>query len=222
MRAFTFALVIAASHVAAAQVVSCPEPDTTASWFRVARAWNTETPHSWTNDALRQRLLALEHDDQADRTDFGARWQDSAYSHSLARADSGRARALAAILDSVGFPGRSVVGAKGADAAMRIAQHNGVLQPRMLALAKALPRGEVSPEAVAMMEDRLLVASGKPQIYGSQFSTRPSGLFALDPVADLSQLAARRDSAGLLPLAINACMMEQAGMHIDRSSLPPP
>jgi hypothetical protein len=205
-----------------AQGASCPEPDTTAAWFRVIKAWHMEKPGAWTNDALRQRLLDLEREDQADRVDFGARWQDSIYGRQLLQADSARARALTAILDSVGFPRRSLVGAKGADAAMRIAQHNGQLQPRVFALAKALPRGEVSPEALAMMEDRLLVAQGKPQRYGSHFSGLASGKFALAPVEDPRQLAARRDSAGLMPLSLNVCMMNESGMQIDRSSLPPP
>jgi hypothetical protein len=200
---------------------SCPSPDTTAAWYHVIKAWQTETPRSWTNDALRERLLDLVREDQADRVDFGSRWSDTVYARKLLRADSARARALTAILDSVGLPTRSMVGAKGADAAMLIAQHNSELQPRVLALAKALPRGQVSPEAVAMMDDRLLVAQGKPQLYGSQFSSRPTGLFALDPVADMRELPARRDSAGLMPLPLYVCMIEQSGIKVDRASLPP-
>lgn len=223
MRVIWAGLVLLLTQVAptAAQVRACADPDTTAEWYRVIKRWTTEAPGSWTNDALRLRLLAMQREDQADRVDFGAKWNDTTYARRLLHADSSRAQALAAILDSVGLPTRAMVGAKGADAAMLIAQHNGSLQPRVLALAKALPPGSVSPEALALMEDRVLVSQGLPQIFGSQFSAKAGGLFKLDSVADMSRLAERRNAAGLPPLPLYVCYMEENGMKIDRSSLPP-
>jgi hypothetical protein len=70
--------------------------------------------------------------DQAARRDLGARVGDSAYVRALISGDSARVEAMSAILDEFGLPGRALVGAAGADAAMLIVQHNAALQTRAL------------------------------------------------------------------------------------------
>jgi hypothetical protein len=215
------ALVAASTFAVPASAQGCSAPDTTALWYRLRRAWTTEEPHGWTNDSLRRRLLEMERDDQAERRDFGMRWNDTIYVRSLMRTDSLRALELESILDHFGVPTRALVGAKGSDAAMIIVQHNPRLEPRVLAMAKALPRGYVSMEKLAMLEDRLLVAARQPQIYATQFSSGGSGVFRLDSLADPAHVASRRDSAWLPPLASYVCQLEQTGIRIDRSTLPP-
>jgi hypothetical protein len=125
------------------------------------------------------------------------------------------------ILARFGLPTRTMVGPAGADAAMLIVQHNWSLQERVLALAKALPPGEVSAEKVGMLEDRILVHQGKPQRLGTQFTPGPDGVFRFPPVSDPETLDARRAAVGMPPMRHYLCLVEEAGLRVDRASLPP-
>ncbi len=199
----------------------CPPPDTTARWARVHRAWSTETSAQWTNDSLRHVLLRLAQEDQAIRADFGARIGDSAYRRQLMRQDSSLATTMRIILDRFGVPTRDMVGPAGADAGMLIVQHNWPLQEQVLALARALPPGQISPERLGMLEDRVLVHRGHAQRLGTQFTAGPDGLFRLEPILDTVGLDARRAAAGMPPMRQYVCLLEAEGMHVDRRSLPP-
>jgi hypothetical protein len=197
------------------QAISCPAPDSLAPWVQVLRTWKTEVPGQWTNDSLRRVLLAMADADQAARREFGARAGDSVFAKQLMADDSVRAKAMSAILDRFGLPGRSLVGAAGSDAAMLLVQHNGPLQARALTLANRLPAGQVSPEALAMLEDRLAVSEGRPQRYGTQFSLGPDTIFRLAPMAPVPDLAARRARAGLPPMSLYVCWLKESGMRVD-------
>jgi hypothetical protein len=199
---------------------TCPPLDSTAAWAQVNRAWSRETAGSWSNDSLRQVLLGLEASDQADRESLATRLNDSAYVHRLNRADSARAVELAGILDRFGLPTRSMVGAAGSDAAMLIVQHNGALQAPVLRMAIALPPGDISPQTLAMLEDRVRTNDGQPQRYGTQFTIRNDGHLVFAPTESLAGLESRRAAAGLPPLAQYVCLMEGSGLQIDRSTLP--
>jgi len=206
--------------LAALQADSCPPIDTTAAWVRTSRAWSSEAGLRWSNDSLRRVLLALGERDQAPRAEFGARAGDTLYARKLISLDSTLAVELTVILDRFGLPTRSMVGPAGSDAAMLLVQHSWSLQERVLALAKALPPGEISPEKLAMLEDRVLEHRGEPQRFGTQFTLGKDGLFRFAPTAELAGLDARRAAAGMPPLALYVCLMESAGMRIDRASLP--
>jgi len=200
---------------------SCPPLDSLAPWAVVNRTWSIETGLRWSNDSLRQVLLGLAEQDQAARKDFGARIMDSAYARELGDLDRDLAARLSAILDRFGLPTRSMVGAAGSDAAFLVVQHNHSLQKRVLGLARRAPAGEVSPQALAMLEDRVLVHEGRRQRFGTQFTIQADGRMRFAETEEPSGLAARRTAAGLPPLSQYTCLMEEAGMVIDRSSLPP-
>lgn len=202
------------------QIPICPPLDSTATWAQANRAWSQEAGQSWSNDSLRRVLLGLRDQDQSARTDFGFRFQDSVYVRQLTTLDSVLATTMAEILDRFGLPTRSMVGAAGSDAAMLIVQHNWSLQERVLALADALPLGQLSPQALAMLEDRVRVRQGKPQRFGTQFNAGTDGIFRFAATSELADLAARRAQAGLPPLTQYVCLLEEAGMRVDRSSLP--
>jgi hypothetical protein len=203
------------------QRVRCDEIDTASAWARVSRAWSSEKDVSWSNDSLRRVLLSLQERDQAARANFGSRVTDTLYVRELMRLDSTVAAAMTTILERFGLPTRAMVGPAGSDAAMLIIQHNWPLQERALALAKASPAGQISPEKVAMLEDRILVHQGKPQQFGTQFTLAADGVFRFAPVSDLSGLSARRAAAGIPPLDQYVCLLEASGMRVDRASLPP-
>jgi hypothetical protein len=217
----TIAAIAITAPVLAAQRPPCPPMDSTATWARVNREWSADRNRGWSNDSLRLVLLALEKEDQAARRDFGALTGDTAYFRRLVAADSVRSATLIAIIDKVGLPTRSMVGPDGAAAVMLMVQHAvPALQERVLDMTKALAAGEISPPALAMLEDRVLVHQGRRQRFGTHFTLAPEGVFRFAPTDDLAGLAARRDAAGLPPLNLYVCLMEEAGMRIDRSSLP--
>ena len=205
----------------AAQSRTCAPLDTTAAWAQVNRAWSTERPAGWSNDSLRRVLLALADTDQAARKDFGARATDTTYGRQLMTLDSTLARRMSGILDRFGLPTRAMVGAAGADAAMLIVQHNWSLQERVLALTDSLPPGQLSPQAVAMLEDRVRVHEGHTQRFGTQFTLGPDKRFHFAPAEDVAHLDTRRAAAGMPPMRQYVCLLESTGMQVDRGSLPP-
>ena len=219
----TIAVVITASLLAptaSAQSTKCVI-DSTAPWAINNRSWSRESGATWSNDSLRRVLLALERQDQEPRRDFGTRANDSTYVRQLIALDQQTSAAVKDILDRFGLPTRSMVGAAGASAVFMVVQHSASLQERVLDLAKRAPPGEVPPAPLAMLEDRVLTKAGKPQVYGSQFTVTPEGRARFAVIADPGGLAARRERAGLPPFDVYICLIEESGLRVDRSTLPP-
>ncbi len=166
------------------------------------------------DSALRQELLTLVQADQAEREGFAAAAasNDTAYLMRLLAADSARTARLQEIVATLnGWPGASLVGEDGADAAFLILQHSPSheFQKQMLPMLKeAARRGEADPQDVALLTDRLLVQEGKPQRYGSQFSVI-EGELVLDPIEDEANVDQRRAQIGLPPLAEYLKMAEE-------------
>ncbi|MFD7341087.1 DUF6624 domain-containing protein, partial [Streptomyces violascens] len=120
--------------------------------------------------------------------------------------DADNAQALVTLVAEGGWPGRSRVGEEGCRAALVIAlhaDHDRSLQSRLLdALHQAATRGEATPAQWAHLQDRLLVNSGKPQLYGTQYVYRPNesgGRLELLPVDEPDALDRRRAQVGLSP-----------------------
>ena len=195
--------------------------DSTASWVQVNRAWATGGGR-WTNDSLRGILLSLLREDQDVRKDAGARATDSSYVKQVEAVDRRLSDSVSALLDKFGFPGRSVAGGLGTSALFTLAQHSASLQERVLSLAKQAPPGEAPPHLLATLEDRILVRQGKPQRFGTEFLFGPDGRLRLARVDDIRGMVARRREAGLPPMELYVCLMEENGMRIDRTTIPPP
>jgi hypothetical protein len=143
---------------------------------------------------LAARLLAMGEADQAMRQ--GAPWDGAL---DIAHTDQ-----LKAIIAEYGWPSVSLVGWYASDAAWLIAQHACHDLPFMkevLATLKDLPGGEeVRLSHVALLEDRILMFEGKPQLYGSQFRGTGADMVPHE-IADPDGLDARRAAVGLEPWA---------------------
>ncbi|MGW3447389.1 DUF6624 domain-containing protein [Streptomyces sp. NPDC001076] len=103
-----------------------------------------------------------------------------------------------------GWPGTSLVGEEGAEAAWLLAQHadrDPEFQRRALELLlAAVDAGEAPARHMAYLTDRCRVAAGRPQVYGTQYGSdgvagRPY------PIEDVEGLDARRAEVGLEPHA---------------------
>jgi hypothetical protein len=139
--------------------------------------------------ALRAELLAMMDEDQAGTGDFNAR----------------QAR-LAEIFDEHGWPGWRLVGEDGSTAAWVIVQHADLdveFQRRGLALLEdAVAAGDASPGDLAYLVDRVRVADGLPQVYGTQWTPDDDGVWQpRTPIEDEANVDARRAEAGLGTLA---------------------
>lgn len=76
------------------------------------------------------------------------------------------------IVAEIGWPSISKVGEDGSRAAWLLVQHADhdiPFQQHCLALMKDVPEGDINKGDIAYLEDRILVNSGKPQLYGTQF-----------------------------------------------------
>ena len=76
-------------------------------------------------------------------------------------------------------------------------------------MMEAMPQGEVSPQDIAYLTDRILTGTGKKQRYGTQ-GVLKDGKFVLYPIEDEQHVDDRRKEIGLGPLADYVRMMEEA------------
>jgi hypothetical protein len=169
------------------------------------------------NPALRDELLAMKEADQRyrreimERTPPGTRPAPDPETLRLMRqTDSANLERLTAIIDQHGWPGVGMVGQDASVAAFLILQHaDPATQERYLPLLRqAAGRGELFPGMLAMLEDRVRMHRGEPQLYGTQLrENREAGRMELWTIEDEARVDARRASVGLPPLAEYLRMM---------------
>jgi len=157
---------------------------------------------------LRAELLRRAAVDQAVRESVTAVLRsgaapDSALLARMVAVDSGNTAWVSGVLARWGWPGRSLVGSDGTNAAFLLVQHadrDTVVQVRGLSLLeRAYRAGEASGQQLALLTDRVAAARGKPQVYGTQADIR-DGRVRLKPIADSAGVDARRAAVGLPPL----------------------
>jgi hypothetical protein len=159
-----------------------------------------------TNDKLRGELQEMSALDQAARKRI-----ISTGSPELARivedVDRVNTARLKQILDESGWPTITRVGVTGAHDAWLLAQHadrDPALQKRCLDLMATLVKtGEATAKDWAYLVDRVAIAEGKKQIYGTQFGPDHRPL----PLEDEAHVDARRRQVGLGTLADYAAQM---------------
>jgi hypothetical protein len=132
----------------------------------------------------------------------------------VAKVDLKNRTRLRKIVDKYGWPGKSLVGSGGAEAAAYLvqqAQKDLLLQKRCLKLMKEAPKGEVEPAHVAQLTDTVLIAEKKKQLYGTGLQAK-GGVLKPYPIEDEANLDKRRAAMGLPPLAD---YLEQAQQRYD-------
>lgn len=142
------------------------------------------------DQALHDELIAMARRDQTGR---GSETADE------------RIERLKAIIDEHGWPTIDLVGKEGEDAAWLIAQHADLdpqFQQQALELLRdAVEAGQASPGNLAYLEDRVAVANGLPQVYGTQMRCSPDGPVPATPIENAASVEERRSEAGLEPLS---------------------
>lgn len=151
--------------------------------------------------ALRKELLALREEDQAARSAMiKTQMQDEAAKKRVEAIDTKSTARMKEIIAKHGWPGKSLVGEDGANTAWLLVQHadkDVAFQKQCLALLeKAYKAGEAKERDYAYLFDRVAVAEGKPQRYGTQFKDgKPQ------PIEDEANVDARRKAIGLNTMA---------------------
>jgi hypothetical protein len=108
-----------------------------------------------------------------------------------------------ALIQKYGWPGISFVGKKANQAVFLVIQHAqlGMMMEFIEQFRKSVEEGESRAVDLALMEDRIRMRMGKPQLYGSQVRTNKiSGLDEFYPIEDEIHVNERRKKIGLEPL----------------------
>lgn len=157
------------------------------------------------NPELAKELLRRMAEDQKART------ANPIDAHALEKIDTENTQWLDAAVAKHGWPGKSMVGTDGAQAAWLLVQHadrDPKFQRRCLDLVQeAFKKGETTGQQVAYLTDRVLVNEGKKQLYGTQFFGSGAELRPR-PIEDEANVDARRKEMGLEPLAEYAKTMK--------------
>jgi hypothetical protein len=155
---------------------------------------------------LRQRLLDMAEEDGRVRAELAATGElFQGYAPRMEEVHRRNARELESIIGRYGWPGKSLVGDDGANAAWLILQHaigSPSLQRGCLAvLREAVARGEMEPAHAAYLEDRICFFERRPQRYGTQFDWDEHGRMSPWLLEDPEKVDEYRLSVGLGPLA---------------------
>lgn len=157
------------------------------------------------NKSLQQKLLLMLKEDKKVREQLakdGSLFEG--YHPEMEKVHLKNARILEETIDEFGWPGKSLVGKKGAEAAWIILQHAISLPDLQKKIAKVLEdeveKGEVEAKHLAMLIDRICFFEGKPQIYGTNIDWNDEGFLKPTPITDEKNVNKRREDVGLPPL----------------------
>jgi hypothetical protein len=128
--------------------------------------------------------------------------------------DTDNTERMKVIIRQYGWPGPSLVGRDGTEAAWLLVQHaDAAFQKAVLPLVeKAYKRGELSGQLYALLLDRVLVSEGKLQVYGTQakpFDQWKGHEPVLEPIEDEANVDKRRAEVGLFTLSEYRKMLKQ-------------
>lgn len=116
------------------------------------------------------------------------------------------------IISQYGWPGKSLVGKNGAQAAWLLVQHSDndlKFQKKCLSLIKKIAdKKEVELPLIAYLTDRVLKNSNKPQLFGTQFYFNKKKVFTFWPIRDKKNLDKRRKIYRLPPFKEYKKLME--------------
>jgi hypothetical protein len=117
--------------------------------------------------------------------------------------DSSNCAQVEALIAKYGWPGKSFVGVRGNNTVFLVIQHADIaVQEKYLPMMiQSVADSQSRLCDLALLQDRVLMRNGKPQIYGSQVvRDNKTGEMVLHPIADEEHVNERRKAAGLEPI----------------------
>ena len=204
------ALLAAAPAAAQATGARCAAIDTSAAWYTKQRQWADDSRRAWSNDSLRTALVHAAGLDANPSAGAGALLGYEIVGTTPATPNADASAAIAALRALAGarastWPTKSVVGAQGVRAVWMLAAQDSTLARSALHRMMEAGPEESPPAAVAILEDRLRIAAGRKQIYGTQLVRSADGKLEPAPLEDPKHVDLRRDAAGLPPFAQAIC-----------------
>jgi len=175
-------------------------------------------PTAVRNPNLRAELLKRVAEDQAIAKEYypkeAAGKLDAALIARRKKSLSDNAARIKQIVQQYGWPGPELVGRDGSDAAFLLVQHSdNVFRKEMLPyLQSAYKAFQTSGQNYALLLDIVLLAEGKPQVYGTRvkpFDQWPNHNPIPEPITDEANVDKRRAEVGLLPLSLYLDDMKQ-------------
>ena len=159
------------------------------------------------NKELHDELLSMRHEDQRvlqELVDSGELGTVEYHPRIKAVHERNNAR-IKQIVEQHGWPGISLAGKDGAEAAWLIVQH-AVLDTEFMGLClellgKAVRSGDAEGWHFAYLQDRVLTMSGRPQIYGTQHDVDENGTVFPQPMENPADVDNLRREMGLGTLA---------------------
>ncbi|MEK7535925.1 MAG: DUF6624 domain-containing protein [Patescibacteria group bacterium] len=133
------------------------------------------------------------------------RWGESGFKPNIynKKIDKENTRYLKSVVERYGWPSSRQFGKKVVKSAWLIVQHAGhdkTFQWNVLRLLKRQVNSAITPKLIATLEDRLLVADGRKQKYGTQFHIDlKSFSISVPPIANKKKLNMLRKQIGLRP-----------------------
>jgi hypothetical protein len=196
---------------------ACPQAELEKEQF-LAKRLQPKPVANVTRPALQAELLQMEREDQAVRERFIAAM--NAHGGDLPMDDPARLAAnhvddvnlpkLKHITNQDGFPTTAMVGIDGVQAAFLLTQHaedDTVFQAKILKIITPRLRSyEIDGNQYALLTDRVLVAEGKKQRYGTQFE-KHGDLLKPKPIQDEAHVDERRRALGLISIANYTCVL---------------
>lgn len=166
-----------------------------------------------TDLSLQKQLLAMREKDQSIRMrDINASPKEQPeLAKQMESTDIRLTSKLKQIVAAHGWPTIALVGAKASEAAGLILIHSrdhdwqAQLLPSLQQLAE---QEKIFGDQVATLTDKILVARGKPQRFGTQFKFA-NGKMIIEPVEDPQHLEERRAKYGLPPMSIYRKMLAE-------------
>jgi hypothetical protein len=178
---------------------------------RIASLVQQELNRSATDQDFRKELLRRKDDEQKLRLELTDAMKkspgkpiDSKLSARLIEIDRVNREWLKGEIEKKGWPGFTLVGYDGSDAAWLLVQHADAdlafQKHAMKLLEDAVKRKDARPINLAYLTDRVLCAEGKKQVYGTQFMTK-DGKMEPKPIEDEANVDKKRAEVGLMSLA---------------------
>ena len=222
-RLMSFALVFPILLCARAQQTDAPNVDQcpgASSWNRSHQAVAKTGPRSEhpadsaiSDGDLLKELQGRVESDQAARRKWMTAPEDEGLAGRVNEIDSANLTWLRSLIAEKGFPTAAQVGKQGVHLAWVLLQHadqDPKFQTGLLpVLEQRHSAGELSADDLAKFTDRVLLANGKPQRYGTQFDWF-AGDFTLPEAASLADIDKERSSLGLMPLNDYVCTLRLA------------
>lgn len=167
------------------------------------------------NLSLQSQLIEMKVQDQKIRSAIGkVSWQNAPKEllEKLIQIDENNTAKLKAIIKKHSWLTRELVGVEGVNAAFLVIQHSPdiIFKAQMLPyLKKSYLNDEgVTGQQIALLTDRVLIAQGKKQLYGTQADIR-HGQVVFSPIEDEANVDKRRADMKMPPLDFYLKLMEE-------------